>query len=308
MNDLLNLAVDYYLQDKQEVSTSVRLTTTQHQDHYFRATCISDYHNIFRRKYQKLMKRDISDPVAIRQQIQIEQSKHADDTLPDALHMGMTSAPPYNVDVEPGHPRQHEPLTRDSSKVAFLAHLLQEKLIKANAKLKKSGPMISMARAKDLVFAQLNEKRKKPERRYKLEDVFAQDFLETKPEGIRHGGIEAEESIWESLPEHEIHDEQRPATSDMLIDSGHHASVGALKPMRGTGHLNFSEQYPGSMDRVAEEERYNGNFSHHRLVNSLAWYQLNELRGMKAIILSDSTFDPTTSFPYLQSEPRGELT
>ncbi len=181
------------------------------------------------------MKRDISDPVAIRQQIQIEQSKHVDDTLPDAWHMSMTSAPPYSVDVGPGHPRQLEPLTRDGSKVAFLVHLLQEKLIKANAKLKKSGPMISMSRAKDLVFAQLNEKRKKPERKYKLEEIINQDFLETKPEGIRQEGIEAEESIWESLPEHEFHDEQKPATSDMLIDSGHHAIVGALKPMRGTG-------------------------------------------------------------------------
>ena len=93
MNDLLNLAVDYYLQDKQEVLTSVRLTTTQHQDDYFRATCVSDYHNIFRRKYQKLLKRDISDPVAIRQQIQTEQSKNVNDTLPDAWHMAMTSAP-----------------------------------------------------------------------------------------------------------------------------------------------------------------------------------------------------------------------
>ncbi len=107
------------------------------------------------------MKGDINDPVAIRQPIQIEQSKAGDDTLPDAWHMGMTSAPPYSVKTEPNHPGQPEPLTRDGSKVAFLAHLLQEKLIKANAKLKKSGPMISRSRAKDLVFAQLNEKRKK---------------------------------------------------------------------------------------------------------------------------------------------------
>ncbi len=183
--------------------------------------------------------------------------------------MGTTSAPPYSVEVEPNHPRQPKPLTRDGSKVAFLAHLLQEKLIKANAKLKKSGPMISMSRAKDLVFAQLNEKRKRRERRYKMEDVFSQDFLETKPEGIRHGAIEAEGAIWESLPENEIHDEQKPATSELLIDSGHHAVVGSLKPMRGTGHLNHSEQFPGSTDRVVDEERY-GNFSNHRLVNSLA--------------------------------------
>ncbi len=129
-----------------------------------------------------------------------------------------------------------------------------------------------------------------------MEDVFSQDFLETKPEGIRHGAIEAEKAVWESLQENEIHDEKKPATSDMLIDSGHHALVGSLKPMRGTGHLNHSEKYPGSTDRVADEERYDGNFSHHRLVNSLAWYQLNEFRGMKAIVLSDSTLDPRASF------------
>ena len=111
-----------------------------------------------------------------------------------------------------------------------------------------------------------------------MEDLFGQDFLETKPERIRHGAIEAEEAIWDSLPENEIHDDQKPATSDILIDSGHHAVVGSLKPMRSIGHLNHFEQYPVSTDRVADEKRYDSNFSHHRLVNSLAWYQLNELR------------------------------
>ncbi len=174
--------------------------------------------------------------------------------------------------VTPG-PRQPEPLTRDGSKVALLAHQLQEKLIKANAKLKKSGLMISMSRVKDLMFAQLNEKRKKPERRYKMEEVLSQTFLGTKLEGIRHRAIEAEEIISESLSENEIHDEQRPETSDILIDNSHHAVVGSLKPMRGTGHINHYEQYPGSTDRVADEGHYRGNFSHHPLINSLAWYQ-----------------------------------
>ncbi len=88
----------------------------------------------------------------------------------------------------------------------------------------------------------------------------------------------------------------------MLIDSGHHAIVGSLKPMRGTGLLIQSEHYPGSTDKVMDDLRSQGNFTHHRLINSLAWHQLNELRGMKLIIVSDSTIDPTVNFPYLHDD------
>ncbi len=59
---------------------------------------------------------------------------------------------------------------------------------------------------------------------------------------------------------------------------------------------------PGSTYKVMDEMRYQGNFIHHRLINSLAWHQLNELRGMKVIIVSDSTIDPTVNFPYLHDD------
>ena len=72
--------------------------------------------------------------------------------------------------------------------------------------------------------------------------------------------------------------------------------------MRGTGHLIQSEQYPGSTDKIMDEARYQGNFIHHKLINSLAWHQLSELRGMKVMIISDSTIDPTAKFPYLHDD------
>ena len=144
MNDLLNLAVDFYLQDKQKVLTSVRLTTTQPQDDYFRGTYIYYYHNIFRRRYQTLMRRSVNDPVMLRQQIQLEQARKMEDELPENWHKGMTSEPPYSAELEGDSPRPPDSLTKDGSKVASLAHLLQEKVIKANSKLKKSAPVITL--------------------------------------------------------------------------------------------------------------------------------------------------------------------
>ncbi len=83
MNDLINLAVNFYVQDKQEILTSNRLTSTQPEDNYFRNTNIWDYHNNCRRKFQKLMKKNVEDPVAIRQQIIIEEKRQTDEPLPD---------------------------------------------------------------------------------------------------------------------------------------------------------------------------------------------------------------------------------
>ncbi len=40
------------------------------------------------------------------------------------------------------------------------------------------------------------------------------------------------------MPEHGIFEESKPESSDVMIDSGHHAVVGAL--MRGTGYLKQS--------------------------------------------------------------------
>ena len=119
---------------------------------------------------------------------------------------------------------------------------------------------------------------------------------------MRHGFIDEQEALWTNLPEQEIHHNPKPANSDMLIDSGHHAIVGSLKPMRGTGHLIQSEQYPGSTDKIMNEARSQGNFIHHKLIKSLAWHRLSELRGMKVMVISDSTIDPTANFPYLDDD------
>ena len=85
-----------------------------------------------------------------------------------------------------------------------MAQLLQEKIVRNNAKLKKSGPVMPPARAKDVVYNHMIEKRAKPKKIYKIEDVFDSAFLETKPHGVRPGAIDAEESTWEGMPEHEI--------------------------------------------------------------------------------------------------------
>ena len=93
VNDLINLAVDFYMQDKQENLTSNRLTSTQPEDNYFRNTNIWDYHNICRRKFQKLMNKNLEDPVAIHQQINIEETRQTDEPLPDVWHKGKTKVP-----------------------------------------------------------------------------------------------------------------------------------------------------------------------------------------------------------------------
>ena len=104
------------------------------------------------------------------------------------------------------------------------------------------------------------------------------------------------------MPEHEILEGSTSDSSDLLIDSGHHAIVGSLKPMRGTGFLKQVEQYPGSTGLIMDLERYERNYTHLRLANSIALYCLNEFRGMKIIIVPDSMIDPTTHFPYLHQD------
>ncbi len=98
------------------------------------------------------------------------------------------------------------------------------------------------------------EKRAKPEKIYKIGDVFDAVFLEKKPQGVRHGAVDAEESTWEEMPEHEIHEDSKPESLDMLIDSGHHAIVRSLKSMRVTGYLKQIEQYPGPTYLIMDSE------------------------------------------------------
>ncbi len=103
------------------------------------------------------MKRNVSDPVMLRQQIRLEQTRKLEDELPETWHKGMANELPYIAELEGESPRPPDPLTKDGSKVSFLAHLLQEKVIKASSRLQKSAPVITLGRAKDLIFVQLTE-------------------------------------------------------------------------------------------------------------------------------------------------------
>ncbi len=302
VNDVVNFAVDFYMQDREEILTSTRLTTTQKEADYFRGSYIMDPHNICRRKYQKSIQRDLGDPIAPRQQVNLTVRRQAEETVPEAWHKGLGNAPPYVADYESADPKPLPTVTKEGCRVHHLALVLQEKIARLNRSVHGSAPLMPLSRAKDIVYNQILEGRKKTQFKYKMEEVFDANFIQTKPHGIRHGVLEADDALWEDSPEHEIFDAPRHETSDTLIDSGHHQVVGALKPMRGTGYLMQSEQYPSSLDAVANTKRYDGNFSHHRLVSSLAWYQLNELRGVKILIISDSTLDPATHFPYLHRD------
>ena len=84
MNELINLAVEYYMQDREEILTSARFTTLQVEEDYFRGSYIRDFHNICRRKYQKSIGRDINEPIAPRQQINLAAARDAEEALPDA--------------------------------------------------------------------------------------------------------------------------------------------------------------------------------------------------------------------------------
>ncbi len=124
MNDLINLAVDFYMQDKREIigsntrNTSHRLTSVQAEDSII---CI--------RKFRKLMKQGLIDPVSFRQHIKIDAARQTDELLPDVRHKGITNFPPYMEQYE----------AKEGSRIAFLSHLLQEKIMKKNARLKNQA-------------------------------------------------------------------------------------------------------------------------------------------------------------------------
>ncbi len=202
------------------------------------------------------------------------------------------------MDFESSDPTPLPQLSKEGARVKHLALVLQSKI----AQIKGSISFMPLAKAREIVHREMMENRKRKVISYKMEEVFSPETRLTMPLGIRHGPLESEDMLWEDLPEHEIFEGPRTESSDTLIDSGHHQVVGALKPMRGTGYLMQTEQYPSSLEKVVSEKRYEGNFGHHRLINSLAWHQLNELRGVKILIVSDSTLDPITQFPYLHRD------
>ena len=125
---------------------------------------------------------------------------------------------------------------RSPRKVRFLGTAAAREDYEEQRKIEEigSGDLPSESQRPD--SNQMIEKRTKPRKIYKVEEVLNPDFLETKPHGVRHGAIDAEESTWENMPELEILEGSMPQSSDLLIDSVHQAIVGALKPMRGTGY------------------------------------------------------------------------
>ncbi len=54
INDLVNNAVKYWMQSKQEILCSSRLGTSDESEDYFRGTNIADPHNVFWRKMRRL--------------------------------------------------------------------------------------------------------------------------------------------------------------------------------------------------------------------------------------------------------------
>ncbi len=103
MNDIINFAVDFHMQDREEILTSTRLRTTQMEADYFRGSYIRDPHNICRRKYQKSIQRDLGDPIAPGQQVNLTVRRQAE--VPEALHMGLGIALLYVADYESADPK-----------------------------------------------------------------------------------------------------------------------------------------------------------------------------------------------------------
>ncbi len=299
IHDLINNAVDFYVQDKQEIICSSRLNTTEPLDDYFRGTYISDPHNIFRRKFRKLRQRGQMNLEQVVPRVNLEPIKNSEDALAEPWHQGVRGMPPYIAEYEADCPKEPAQFTKESSRVKFLAGVFMEKF---NRKAARDTGVMTRDAAEDLIYNKLTSERKKAPATYSMKAVFGSKFLATKPVGVRHGALDPEEVAWEDLPESEIIEEPKPDQSDLLIDSRHDAIVAALRPMSGTRYLRKEQKYPSDIDRVLSLTRYHNDFGTSRLINSLAWYTLRELRGKKILIVSDSTINPLIHFPYLHKD------
>ncbi len=260
IHDLINNAVDFYVQDKQEVICSSRLNTMEPLDDYFRGTYISDPHNIFRRKFERLRQRGGINLEQVAPRVNLEPINTSEDALAEPWHQGVRGMRPYIAEYEADCPKEPAQFTTENSRVKFLAGVFMEKF---NRKAAKDTGVMTRDAAEDLSMKAA---------------VFGSKFLETKP--------------WEDLPDSEIIEEPKPDQSDLLIDNGHDAIVAALRPMSGTRYLRKEQKYPSNIDRVLTSTRYHNDFGTNRFINSLAWYTLRELRGKKILILSDSTINP----------------
>ncbi len=105
VNDLINFALDFYMQDREKILTSTRLTTTQTETDYFRGSYIMDPHSIFRRKNQKSIQRDLGDPIASCQQVSLTTRRLAEDMEPEERQKGLGSALPFLADYESVDPK-----------------------------------------------------------------------------------------------------------------------------------------------------------------------------------------------------------
>ncbi len=154
VNDLINCAVDFYLQDREEILTSTRLTT-QREAEYFRGSYIMDPQNICRRKYQKSIQRDLRDPITPGQQVTLATRRQAEDTVPEPWHKGLGRAPPYMADYESADPKPLPTVTKEGSGVHHLAVVLQEKVAKLNRNVQGNAGMMSLTRAKEILYHQI---------------------------------------------------------------------------------------------------------------------------------------------------------
>ena len=191
MNELINLAVDYYMQDREEILTGTRLTTLQPEVDYFRGSYIRDFHNICRRKYQKSIRRDISEPIVPRQQVNLAIARDAEEALPEAWYKGLGNAPPYQVDFESNDPTPLPQLSKEGARVKHLALVLQSKI----AQIEGSISFMPLAKAREIVHREMMQNRKKKAISYKVEEVFSPEARLTMPLGIRHGPLESEDML-----------------------------------------------------------------------------------------------------------------
>ncbi len=172
------LLEDFYMQDRKEILASTRLTTTQTEADYFRGSYIMDPQNLCRRKYQKSIQRDLGGPIGPRQQVSLTARRQAEDTLPEAWHKGLGSAPPYVADYESVDPKPMPTVTKEGSRVHQLVLVFQEKIAKVNGNVQGNAATMSLTRAEEIP--------------------------QTKPQGIRHGILKTDDALWENSPEHEI--------------------------------------------------------------------------------------------------------
>ena len=86
LNNLINTAVDFWMQDKQEVLCSSRLNTVEQSDDYFRGTYFFDPHIVFRRKLERLRQRGEMDFTELRPQVNLETTRRKEEAVPETWH------------------------------------------------------------------------------------------------------------------------------------------------------------------------------------------------------------------------------